>query len=681
MAHRILLADDSLTIQKVVELSFADSDFELMAVGSGDKAVAALEDFRPDLVLADVVMPGLSGYEVCEAVKARPGGATTPVVLLTGTFEPFDRARAERAGCDSIVTKPFDSHALVSLVGDLIEKAEKLRAELLAAPPPPPSAPPAEEMPFEMEMEDEGEEALEPPPAQPDVALEAPAPVPPPPPPPPPPLSLAGRVTEEPGYSTVALPIPSPADLEAMARAVAAGREPGEGLAWPAPPPVADAARLEEPAAPSAPVEEPALDAPAVVPFLEPPAALEAEPAEQGVLPVGPEPAGVVSAAPSLFELELPEEPGEEPPVEPAPVLAEEAPATEPAVFESFLEPASEPAAAAPFEEPAPPESEAVPFVLEESRVPAEPAPEEPAFAAEAFEESAPPPESVSLETAAVRTELEAEPPAFVPHEEPVPPLEELPPVPAVPEERPFLDGDETEPMQGRPFLDAPAGPPPVPAVLAAEPEAPVEEDVFGQEPEPPADEEGLPISSGEIPPPPPPFDAPSLEAEDEAVEPQTRDIERDMEAFEKSGSWSSRPEVWEQAEAMGVEGVPDYLATVDDRGATPRPQAVEEAANLATAPFEVPGEAPEPPVELEALAAEARLTDLSKLIPSMPQAVPAAAVPLAAGASVSDADVERIARRVAELIGERVIREIAWDVVPELAERLVRERIREIES
>ena len=69
MGHRILLADDSLTIQKVVELTFSETDYELMAVGSGDRAVEALEEFRPVIVLADVVMPGLTGYEVCEAVK------------------------------------------------------------------------------------------------------------------------------------------------------------------------------------------------------------------------------------------------------------------------------------------------------------------------------------------------------------------------------------------------------------------------------------------------------------------------------------------------------------------------------------------------------------------------------------------------------------------------------------
>ena len=112
MPIKILLADDSLTIQKVVELTFSDAETRLMAVGSGDKAVQARDDFQPDIVLADVVMPGRTGYEVCEAVKKRPGGAFVPVVLLTGTFEPFDRSRAELVGSDAIVTKLFHSHAL-----------------------------------------------------------------------------------------------------------------------------------------------------------------------------------------------------------------------------------------------------------------------------------------------------------------------------------------------------------------------------------------------------------------------------------------------------------------------------------------------------------------------------------------------------------------------------------------
>ena len=138
MPHRILLADDSLTIQKVIELTFSGTDFELKAVGNGDLALPLLDSFSPDIVLADCVMPGKTGYEVCEEVKRRPGGRFVPVVLLTGTFEPFDKPRAEQAGADSVVTKPFDSQGLASLVRDLVNKAAEERA---AAPPEPPPAP------------------------------------------------------------------------------------------------------------------------------------------------------------------------------------------------------------------------------------------------------------------------------------------------------------------------------------------------------------------------------------------------------------------------------------------------------------------------------------------------------------------------------------------------------------
>jgi CheY-like chemotaxis protein len=83
MRRTILLADDSVTIRKIVELTFGDSDIRVESVGSGREALERLRDLRPDLVLADVVMPGPSGYEVCRAVKAseRP----VPVRLLAGT--------------------------------------------------------------------------------------------------------------------------------------------------------------------------------------------------------------------------------------------------------------------------------------------------------------------------------------------------------------------------------------------------------------------------------------------------------------------------------------------------------------------------------------------------------------------------------------------------------------------
>ena len=122
MAKKILLADDSLTIQKVVELTFSDSDYELFSVSNGQKALDRVREFRPDLILADAVMPEKNGYEVCEAIKRDPATAGIPVILLSGTFEPFDRERAERIGADAIVSKPFDSQQLLAQVDALLDR-------------------------------------------------------------------------------------------------------------------------------------------------------------------------------------------------------------------------------------------------------------------------------------------------------------------------------------------------------------------------------------------------------------------------------------------------------------------------------------------------------------------------------------------------------------------------------
>jgi CheY-like chemotaxis protein len=123
MAKKILLADDSLTIQKVVELTFSDSDYELVCVSNGQRALEKVREDRPDLILADVVMPEKNGYEVCEAIKGDPSTSRIPVVLLSGTFEPFDRERAGRIGADAIVSKPFDSQQLLAQVDALIDRA------------------------------------------------------------------------------------------------------------------------------------------------------------------------------------------------------------------------------------------------------------------------------------------------------------------------------------------------------------------------------------------------------------------------------------------------------------------------------------------------------------------------------------------------------------------------------
>ncbi len=121
MSRTILLADDSVTIQKVIELTFMDEDYEVVAVGNGDEALDKLEEITPDFVIADVHMPGASGYDVAKHSKSlRP---EIPVLLLVGTFEPFDEAEAERSGCDAFLKKPFDSQELQRLVEELSAEA------------------------------------------------------------------------------------------------------------------------------------------------------------------------------------------------------------------------------------------------------------------------------------------------------------------------------------------------------------------------------------------------------------------------------------------------------------------------------------------------------------------------------------------------------------------------------
>ena len=121
MSHKLLLADDSVTIQKVIELTFADEDVSVTAVGNGQLAMDRIRAERPDIVLADVGMPERDGYEVAAFIKNTPEYAHIPVLLLTGAFEPVDEARAKAVRCDGVLAKPFEPQLLITKVKELLE--------------------------------------------------------------------------------------------------------------------------------------------------------------------------------------------------------------------------------------------------------------------------------------------------------------------------------------------------------------------------------------------------------------------------------------------------------------------------------------------------------------------------------------------------------------------------------
>ena len=150
MPHTLLLADDSAAIHRVIELTFADEPIEVIAVDDGTAALARIEAEPPDIVLADVAMPGLDGYELCGRIKATPRLAHIPVVLLTGAFEPVDEAKAAIARCDAVLAKPFEPQLVIRRVLELLERrgtpaaVPRVPPPSPAPPPPPPAArPPA----------------------------------------------------------------------------------------------------------------------------------------------------------------------------------------------------------------------------------------------------------------------------------------------------------------------------------------------------------------------------------------------------------------------------------------------------------------------------------------------------------------------------------------------------------
>ena len=140
MPKQLLLVDDSVTVHRVVEITFAREDFTITAVKSGDEALGRVKDLKPDVVLADAGMPGKSGYDVCAALKADPATSSVPVLILTGNFSPYDEPRGSKAGASGFVIKPFETQALLDKVNDAIKRgggAVVAQAAAVAAPKPP----------------------------------------------------------------------------------------------------------------------------------------------------------------------------------------------------------------------------------------------------------------------------------------------------------------------------------------------------------------------------------------------------------------------------------------------------------------------------------------------------------------------------------------------------------------
>lgn len=142
MGFKLLLADDSITIQKVVSIIFSGEEYELTIVNSGTGALEKAAAIVPDVMLVDTLMPGASGYEVCEKIRQDAALRNIPILLLTGAFEPFNVEKARESGADDFISKPFESQVLIEKVKGLIELGKE--RQVAPAVPVPPEVPPEE---------------------------------------------------------------------------------------------------------------------------------------------------------------------------------------------------------------------------------------------------------------------------------------------------------------------------------------------------------------------------------------------------------------------------------------------------------------------------------------------------------------------------------------------------------
>jgi DNA-binding response OmpR family regulator len=122
MTKKILIVDDEPHIRALLEQTLEDLEdagVELLTAGDGLEAWTAAQQERPDLIILDVMMPRMSGYEVCERIKSEPTLSDVYIIMLTAKGQAVDRQRGEQVGANEYVTKPFDPDYL-------IERAETL---------------------------------------------------------------------------------------------------------------------------------------------------------------------------------------------------------------------------------------------------------------------------------------------------------------------------------------------------------------------------------------------------------------------------------------------------------------------------------------------------------------------------------------------------------------------------
>ncbi len=120
---KILIVDDEIEMVELEVIRFEAHGYEVRATYDGESGIKMVRDWAPDLVILDIMLPGMDGYAVCEAIKKDPKFKQTPIILVSAMDQKYDTARDLKSGADASFTKPFEPPLLLAKIKELVHSA------------------------------------------------------------------------------------------------------------------------------------------------------------------------------------------------------------------------------------------------------------------------------------------------------------------------------------------------------------------------------------------------------------------------------------------------------------------------------------------------------------------------------------------------------------------------------
>ena len=128
---KILIVDDDLTLRRILHNSLEQRGYQVISVGSGKDALARFSQDVPDIIVSDVSMPEMDGFEFCRQLRSQPSGKLIPFIFLSAKNELNDRVQGHTIGADNYLTKPFEMKELLANIEALIERSRRVHAEIV----------------------------------------------------------------------------------------------------------------------------------------------------------------------------------------------------------------------------------------------------------------------------------------------------------------------------------------------------------------------------------------------------------------------------------------------------------------------------------------------------------------------------------------------------------------------